>query len=87
MITLPNHKSAKKRVKTNEKRRQRNRASRSELRSAISSLRSITNREEAIQRYGHVTSLLDRAVNSGLLHKSTANRRKSRLARSISRLG
>ena len=87
MITLPNHKSCEKRVKTNEKRRQRNRASRSELRSAISQLRTMTDREAAAQRMGHVTSLLDRAVNRGLLHKSTASRYKSRLARHVSRIG
>jgi small subunit ribosomal protein S20 len=84
---LPNHKSCEKRVKTNEKRRQRNRASRSELRSAISKLRTQTDREQAQQRMGHVTSLLDRAASSGLLHKRTASRYKSRLARFVSRLG
>ena len=44
---MPHHKSAVKRVRTNEKRRQRNVAGRSRLRHAVRTFRATTKPEEA----------------------------------------
>ena len=41
------------------------------------------NVEEAESLFRRATSLLDRAVSKGVIKKGTANRRKSRLAKSL----
>lgn len=71
-------------MKQSEKARERNRAFRSRLRSAVKELRSLEGSAEDISsRYRDVSSLLDRAASKGLLHKKTADRTKSRLAKAI----
>jgi len=73
-------------MKTSAKSRERNRGYRSHLRSAIRELRSETNKESAASRYRNVAGLLDRAANRGLIHRNTASRHKSRLAKMIRRM-
>lgn len=77
---MPQHKSAKKRVKTNLKRQERNRAGRSTLRKRIKQIAGLkeTDHEGAVQQQ---QSVLDRAVNSGLVHRNKAARLKSRLSK------
>jgi small subunit ribosomal protein S20 len=77
---MPHHKSAAKRVITNEKSRQRNIAARSRLRSALKAVREAKNRAEGDAAYLKATSLLDRTVSKGIIKKETANRHKARLA-------
>jgi small subunit ribosomal protein S20 len=78
---MPHHKSAAKRVITNEKSRVRNIAFRSRMRSALKSIRSATNKSEADTAYRAATSILDRTAAKGIIKKETANRHKARLAR------
>lgn len=77
---MPQHKSAKKRVKTAARSQARNRAARSTLRSALRSLRA-TGAEERGETQKQLQSLLDRAVNGGLIHRNKAARLKSRFVR------
>ena len=82
---MPHHKSAKKRVKTNEIRRQANMTRRSQVRHAVRDLRQAMAQatgpsEELTRRLHRVTSLLDRMSGKGILHKNTAARLKSRLS-------
>jgi small subunit ribosomal protein S20 len=77
---MPNHKSAEKRVRTNEKARQRNIAARSRMRSAIKSVREATNAETGKAAYLAAVSILDRTVSKGIIKKETASRHKARLA-------
>ena len=79
---MPNHKSAKKRVRQNEKRRTINRSNRSSLRTQIKKLRTALGGNDATQPQellNPTISAIDKAVNKGLLHKNTAARYKSRL--------
>jgi small subunit ribosomal protein S20 len=82
---LPHNKSTKKRAKTNEVRRQRNMARRSRMRHAIRDLRSHAATkgegadEKLLQELKDVSSLLDRMVAKGLIHRNKAARLKSRL--------
>jgi small subunit ribosomal protein S20 len=78
---MPHHKSAAKRVVTNEKARQRNIALRSRMRSAIKSVRAATSRTQATQAYQTAASVLDRTAAKGVIKKETASRHKARLAR------
>jgi small subunit ribosomal protein S20 len=76
---MPQHKSAKKRVKTNLKRQLRNRAAKSTLRRALRKYRELSaeNRPEA---YPEIQSLLDKASVKRLIPRNQAARLKSRLA-------
>jgi small subunit ribosomal protein S20 len=79
---MPNHKSAKKRVRQNEKRRAVNRSNRSGLRTQIKKLRSAiggTDQTLSLELLNPTVSAIDKAVNKGILHRNTAARYKSRL--------
>lgn len=76
---MPQHKSCKKRVKTNLKRQSRNRAARSVLRKALRAYRESAGDERAAA-YSNIQSVLDRAVGKGLIPRNRAARLKSRLS-------
>lgn len=78
---MPHHKSAAKRVITNEKSRRRNIALRSRMRSALRAVRDAGTRAEADSAYRSAVSVLDRTVAKGVIKKETASRHKARLAR------
>ncbi len=78
---MPNHKSAEKRVRQNEKRRAINRSNRSRIRTQIKKLRgalSTSDKNLSQELLNPTVSIIDKAVNKGLLHKNTAARYKSR---------
>ncbi len=77
---MPHHKSAAKRVITNEKSRQRNIAARTRMRSALKAVRASSSATEAEQAYRLAASVLDRTAAKGIIKKETANRHKARLA-------
>jgi small subunit ribosomal protein S20 len=86
---MPNHKSAKKRVRQNEKRRAINRSNRGSLRTQIKKLRTALGGGDANQPQellNPTISAIDKAVNKGLLHKNTAARYKSRLTGHVNAL-
>ena len=79
---MPNHKSAEKRVRQNEKRREVNRGNRSRLRTGIKKLRAALESGEAGSAQSllpETVSLIDKAVQKGVLHRNAAARYKSRL--------
>ena len=75
---MPNIKSAKKDLRKSRAAAIRNRAQRSALRTAVKHARA--NAAGADDRLAAV-SLLDRAARKGLIHRNTAARQKSRLAK------
>ena len=83
---MPHHKSAAKRVITNEKSRQRNIAANSRLRSALKSVRAAKTRAEGTSAYQSAVSLLDRTASKGIIKRETASRQKSRLAKFTAKL-
>jgi small subunit ribosomal protein S20 len=78
---MPHHKSAAKRVITNEKARIRNVAARTRMRNAVRGMRAATTREQAAAAYRDACSVLDRVAAKGIIKKETASRHKARLAR------
>ena len=82
---MPHHKSAVKRVRTNEKRRQRNVAGRTRVRRAVRTFRSSTDPKAADSLLREAISELDRAAKHGIIKRATADRQKSRLAKSRNR--
>ena len=84
---MANHKSAEKRVRQNIKRNEINRSNRSKLRTQIKSLRSALaahDKDKSNELLNPTVSLIDKAVNKGLIHKNTAARYKSRLTKHVS---
>ncbi len=80
-MSVPRIKSAKKRMRQTKTRTARNRAARSELRTVVKKVRSATTAAEAQAALKQADSVLDRAGRKNLLHRNTAARTKSRLAK------
>ena len=86
---MANHKSAEKRVRQNVKRNEINRSNRSKLRTQIKKLRSAltsTDKKQSTELLNPTVSIIDKAVNKGLIHRNTAARYKSRLTKHVSEL-
>ena len=83
---MPHHKSAAKRVLTNEKSRLRNIAARSRMRSILKAVREAKTAAQAQAAYVRAASVLDRTAAKGVIKKETANRHKARLARFAAKL-
>ena len=83
---MPHHKSAAKRVITNEKARQRNIAARSRMRSVIKAVRDAKTGAIAKAAYQEAASVLDRTAAKGIIKRGTADRHKARLARFAQKL-
>jgi small subunit ribosomal protein S20 len=62
----------------------RNRATRSQLRTAIKKVRASATAKDAEVAFTEAARLLDRAGRKNIVHKNTANRTKSRLAKFVS---
>lgn len=80
---MPNTKSAARRVRSSESRRLRNRAVKTKLhRLEKTYLAAIEGgkKDDAAKALKDVTSALDKAAKVGVVHRSMANRKKSRLA-------
>ena len=80
---MPNIKSAKKRLITNEKARVRNKAKMSALRTAEKIFRTTVeagNTDTAQKELSTAFAKLDRAVKAGIIHKNKAARKKSQLS-------
>ena len=83
---MPHHKSAAKRVGTNELRRQRNVAATTRMRNAIKAVRGATTRVAAEAALKDTISVLDRTASKGVIKRETASRQKARLATFVHKL-
>lgn len=82
-------KTPAKRARIAEANRLRNKAQKSRLRTAIKSYEaSLTSNdiESARARLLEATSIIDKSVSKGILHKNTAARKKSALASKFNQL-
>ena len=88
-FTMPNHKSAIKRMRQNEKRRQYNRTYRNRARTLVKKARvaisggDVAAAEEAVRV---ASKDLDMAARRGVIHARNAARRKSRLMKQLAQL-
>lgn len=80
---MPRTKSAKKAHRKSIAANERNRTRRSQLRTALKKVRSAGTAAEAKAAYVEASRLLDRAGRKNLVHKNTASRTKSRLAKMV----
>jgi small subunit ribosomal protein S20 len=82
---LANTPSAIKRIRQNERRRLRNRGVRSKLRTAVKTARTALGASGTDARavVSEAMRALDKAVTKGVVHRNTAARKKSALARRL----
>jgi small subunit ribosomal protein S20 len=82
---LANTSSALKRMRQSERRRLRNRAVRSKVRTAVKNARAAFGDAGADARAAAADAIraLDKAVTKGVVHRNTAARKKSALARRL----
>lgn len=81
--TVPRIKSAKKRMRQTKARTAHNKAARSELRTAIKKVKTAASPAEASEALQQASSLIDRAGRKSIVHRNTASRTKSRLAKMV----
>ncbi len=79
---MPNTKSAERRMRNSARKSLRNRSTKSRLhtleRSYLELLRS-GKKDDAAKAFRNLSSAFDKAAKSGSIHRSTADRKKSRL--------
>ena len=83
---MANHKSALKRIRSNETRRLRNRYQHKTTRNAMKKLRETTNKKEALKLFTEVVSMLDKLSKNNIIHANKAANLKSGLAKHIAAL-
>lgn len=86
---MAHHKSAIKRIKTNEIRRQRNRAYTSRMRKEIKGFEALLTAEsveEAKAALPKLVSRITKSASKGVINKKTASRKISRLSLALNKL-
>jgi small subunit ribosomal protein S20 len=80
---MPNTKSAERRMRNSARKRLHNRSMKSRLHTLELSylqLLGAGKKADAVQALRGLSSAFDKAAKSGVVHRATANRKKSRLA-------
>lgn len=83
---MANHKSALKRIRSNEAKRVLNRYQAKSTRTAVKKLRATTDATEAQELLQKVSSMLDRLAKKNIIHKNKAANNKSKLAKFVKSL-
>ena len=83
---MANHKSALKRIRSNNKKRLLNRFQHKTTRNAIKKLRDITDKKEAEKLFTSIVSLIDKLSKRNIIHTNKAANLKSKLAKHVSSL-
>jgi small subunit ribosomal protein S20 len=83
---MANHKSALKRIRSNEKKRVLNRYQHKTTRNAIKKLRELTDAKEASESLPNVISMLDKLAKKNIIHKNKAANLKSNLTKHVAAL-
>lgn len=86
---MPNIKSAKKRVELSRISNEKNKQEKSMLKTTLKKFEAAAadgNREQADSAYLAAVKSIDQAVSKGILHKNTAARKKSSIARKMNGL-
>ncbi|MCL4112471.1 UNVERIFIED_CONTAM: hypothetical protein GTU68_046997 [Idotea baltica] len=83
---MANHKSALKRIRSNESKRLRNRYQHKTTRNAIKNLRELTDKKEAEALFPSIVSMLDKLAKKNIIHANKAANLKSGLAKHVATL-
>ena len=80
---MANHKSAQKRIRSNDVKRLRNKYQHKTTRNAVRKLRSLKDKKEANDLLPLVTSMLDKLAKRNIIHKNKAANLKSGLTLAV----
>ncbi|MEE9406865.1 MAG: 30S ribosomal protein S20 [Polaribacter sp.] len=83
---MANHKSALKRIRSNEAKRLRNKYQHKTTRNAVRDLRIVEDKKEAEGALVKVISLLDKLAKNNIIHKNKAANLKSKLTKHVAAL-
>jgi small subunit ribosomal protein S20 len=86
---MPNTKSAAKAMRQSVRRRANNIRTKNKFKVAIKDVRKAldaASKDEAAKALRLAMATLDKAAKKGVIHKNTASRKKSRLAKAINKL-
>jgi len=87
---MPNTKSAERRMRNSAAKQKRNRSTKSRLHTLEGNYLQLVDagkKEDAAKALKSITSAFDKAAKAGVLHRATADRKKSRLARWFAKTG
>ncbi|NCO63224.1 MAG: 30S ribosomal protein S20 [Flavobacteriales bacterium] len=83
---MANHKSALKRIRSNQVKRVVNKYQHKTTRNAIKKLRELTDKKEAETLFPSVASMLDKLAKKNVIHANKASNLKSGLAKHVASL-
>lgn len=83
---MANHKSAIKRIRSNDAKRLRNRYYAKSARTAIKQLRTTSEKAAAAALLPKVASMLDKLAKKNIIHKNKASNLKSKLTKHVNAL-
>ncbi|OEK06410.1 30S ribosomal protein S20 [Roseivirga misakiensis] len=83
---MANHKSALKRIRSNEAKRLRNRYQSKTTRTYIKRLRGTSDKGEAQELLKKVVGMLDKLAKKNIIHKNKAANNKSKLTKMVNSL-
>ncbi|HNQ59245.1 MAG TPA: 30S ribosomal protein S20 [Bacteroidales bacterium] len=83
---MANHKSAIKRIKTNQKKRLANRYYSKTMRNSVKNFRKIEDKVTAQKKLPQIVSMIDKLSKKGIIHKNKAANLKSKLMLKVNTL-
>ncbi|MFO0356978.1 MAG: 30S ribosomal protein S20 [Sphingobacteriaceae bacterium] len=83
---MANHKSAIKRIRSNDAKRLRNRYNSKTTRTAVKKLRTSTDKKEAKDLLPKVSAMVDKLAKRNIIHKNKASNLKSKLTKKVATL-
>ncbi len=83
---MANHKSAQKRIRSNDAKRLRNKYQHKTARNAVRKLRATTKKNEAVTLLPSVVAMLDKLAKNNVIHKNKAANLKSGLQLLVNKL-
>lgn len=83
---MANHKSAKKRIRSNEAKNLRNKYQHKTMRNAVRKLRALTVKSEAETLFPVVSAMIDKLAKRNVIHSNKASNLKSGLAVRINKI-
>jgi len=80
---MANHKSAQKRIRSNDSKRVRNRYQAKTARNLLKELRTTSEKSRAVALLPEVTTMLDRLAKKNVIHKNKAANLKSSIQKHV----
>jgi small subunit ribosomal protein S20 len=83
---MASHKSAKKRIRTNDRKRVINRSYESMLKTHYKKVLETVKKDEVEKLYKEAVAIIDKGASKGLIHKNNAARKKATLTQHLNKI-